>query len=244
MKPTAKVLWLPLLTGLLTLLPGSSRANETVANSGGVPSEVAVPAPVITSAAPVVATKLPYGVEDVLKLSQANVGEDIILKYVQNSGTIYNLRPNDIVYLRNKGVSERVVNALLDQRKRVELASQAAAPAVPQQSAPVNDPATQAPAATSGSTPQAYTDPNATYVEAPLTPPASSVYVIPYSGAYSYYGPYGYYPYYSGWYGPSVSFGFRFGGGPRFYGGHAFGGHGFGGHGFSGHSFGGHGGHR
>jgi hypothetical protein len=228
MKLAAKFFWMASLTGLLTLAPNPSFASDTVASSGGVPSEVAVPAPVISGAAPVVTPKLPYGVEDVLKLSKANIGEDIILNYVQNSGTIYNLRPEDIVYLRNQGVSDRVMNALLDQRKRVELASQAAAPVVPQQGAPaaVSDTANQAAVASSASV-----SPNATYAEAPLTPPASSVYVIPYSGAsYSYYGPYGYYPYYGGWYGPSISLGFRFGG-HRYYGGHGFGGHAHGGHG-------------
>src|SRR5438128_4692372 len=62
--------------------------------------------------------KLPYGVDDVLKLSRAKVNEDIIQSYIQNSGTIYNLGPNDIVYLRDQGVSDRVLNAMLDQRKK------------------------------------------------------------------------------------------------------------------------------
>ena len=41
-------------------------------------------------AAPV---KLPYGVEDVLKLSRAQVSEDVTLNFIRNSGTIYNLAP-------------------------------------------------------------------------------------------------------------------------------------------------------
>src|SRR5690348_12829529 len=63
--------------------------------------------------------KLPYGVAEVLKLSQAKVGDDIILSYIQNSGTVYNLGPSDIVYLKEQGVSERIVNQMLEQRKKL-----------------------------------------------------------------------------------------------------------------------------
>src|SRR5262249_12869800 len=135
--------------------------------------------------------------EDVLKLSRAQIGEEIILNYVQNSGTIYNLAPKDIVYLRDQGVSDKVVNAMLDQRRRVEGAAQFAAAQ-----------AQAAQAAAAAANPAPAVDPNAvaaqpdaaaagtTYAQAPLTPPASSVYVIPYNSAsYAYYGPYGYYPY-------------------------------------------------
>ena len=79
--------------------------------------------PAAADSAPV---KLPYGVEDVLKLSRAQVSEDVTLNFIHNSGTIYNLSPNDIVYLRNQGVSDRVINTMLDQRKNVpaEMAAQ------------------------------------------------------------------------------------------------------------------------
>ena len=56
--------------------------------------------------------KLPYGVDDVLKLSRAQISEDITLNYVRNSGTIYNLAPKDIVYLRNEGVSDKVISTM------------------------------------------------------------------------------------------------------------------------------------
>jgi len=209
-------------------------AAET--NAPVIETSVAQPAVVTTSASTVEATttvKLPYGVEDVLKLSRANISEDIVLNYIQNSGTIYNLAPQDIVYLRNQGVSDHVVNAMLNQRKQVEGAAQIAqqfsvpnAPAVPD--------ANMVPVAPT------YLDPTAAYAEPQPAPTASSVYVIPYPqasaayyGYYGYYGPYGCYrPYYYGGYcGPSVSLGFGFGG------------RGFYGHGFS-HGHGGRGWHR
>ena len=44
--------------------------------------------------------KLPYGVDDIVKLSRSQVNEEIIIKYIQNSDTIYTLTPKEIVYLR------------------------------------------------------------------------------------------------------------------------------------------------
>jgi hypothetical protein len=159
-------------------------------------------------------------VEDVLKLTRAKIGDEIVVRYIQNSGTIYSLAPQDIVYLKNQGVSDRVMNTMLDQRGRVEAASQqaVAAAAAAAQSAPA-----VAPAPIADSAPSASSQPAATYVESA----PSTVYVIPYNpvtypyygyygGYYNYYGPYGYYgPYHRGWYRPSVSVGVHFGGGFR-----------------------------
>jgi hypothetical protein len=235
---------LALLTGAFTLVPlclclaaDTSAPTSEVTTTQAAPS----PAPVVTAEpAPV---KLPYGVEDVLKLTRAQIGEEIILNYVQGSGTIYNLTPKDIVYLRDQGVSQKVLNAMLDQRRRaVEMAAQNAAPVTTVQNAPTVANAPMVPDANAAPVASAYTDPNAAYATAPLTPPASSVYVVPYAPSYPYYGSYGSYGYsypyyYGGWYGPSVSFAFGFGGHGHFYGGHGF--HG-GGHGSFAHG----GGHR
>jgi hypothetical protein len=251
MKTTAKSNCPAFLAVAFTFAPlclalAAEPSNDPVA--ADVSNSVSTPAPVITAAPAPSPQKLPYGVEDVLKLSRAQVGENVILNFVQSSGTIYNLEPKDIVYLRDQGVSDKVINAMLDQRKRVEVAAQTAGPApvVTQNPSPSQSPP---PDSAAGPTAQVSSDPNVV-AEAPLTPPASSVYVIPYSGAYSYYAPYGYYYPYYGWYGPSFSLGFRFGGhgywgGRGYYGGHGFGGHAYGGHVYGGHgSFGGHGGHR
>ena len=244
MKTTTKSAGLALMaTGLISLFTLSTLAQE--ANPPvNLSADVATPAPVISSTPPVVVTKLPYGVEDVIKLSHANVGEEIILNYVRGSGTIYNLGPKEIVYLRDQGVSEKVINAMLDQRKRAEAAMQAAAPSAPVQVQPnegapsMNTDVTGANANGTGA--PVYTDPNGTYAQAPLTPPASTSYVIPYTP--SYYAPYGY-PYYG--YGPSIVFGFGHGYyGHGYYGHGHYGGHGYGGHAYGGHSGGGHGGHR
>src|ERR1700747_3452336 len=93
--------------------------------------------------------KVPYGVAEVLKLSRAHVGEDIISSYIQNSGTVYNLGPSDIVYLKEQGVSEGIVNQKLDQRKKLTDANAQPTAAVAQ-SQPANTyAAAPAPAPTS-----------------------------------------------------------------------------------------------
>jgi len=169
----------------------------------------------VTTAAP---AKLPYGVADVVKLTQAQVSEDIILNYVQNSGTIYNLGPQDLVYLKNTGVSDKVVYAMLENRKRatdMAASAQAQAAAAAQQPAPDNGaaPMEQAPTET-GVAP----DYAAGGVPVDSQSGASSVYVIPYNSGGYYYG----YPY--AYYGPSF--------GVYFYGGHYHYGH----SGYHGHS--------
>ena len=142
--------------------PRGSQCHGT--NSGA--HHHATPAPAATDTAPV---KLPYGVEDVLKLTRAQVSEDVTLNFIHNSGTIYNLSPNDIVYLRNQGVSDRVINTMLDQRKNVPAetaaqSAQSAAPAAPQ--APVYPDANAAAAAqASAQYAPTYVQPAPTYVE-------------------------------------------------------------------------------
>lgn len=232
MKKTATQFRLPLLTAVLASAPlFITLAADTKAPTSDTapPAEQAAPAPVISSAPAPATAKLPYGVDDVLKLSRAQIGEEIILNYIHNSGTIYNLAPTDIVYLRDQGVSDRVVNAMLDQRQRAEFAVQSAPAQAALGASSVPNAPTVANAPTAPAAP--YADQGTTYVEAPLTPPASSVYVVPNSGAY--YNPY-YYPYYpywygpayyGGWYGPAIGFGFRFGGHGGFRGGF-HGGHG------------------
>ena len=175
-------------------------------------------APATTSTTTVTeALKLPYGVEDVLKLSRAQVSEDVITTYIQNSGTIYGLRPQDIVYLKQQGVSDRIINTMMEQRR---IANEVAAQAQQQQAA-----AQQAAAIADNNYPvaaPAYSEPEPA---APVVtqPAASTLYVIPYptpayprySGSYCY--PYTYsYPYsYYGYCRPVA--GFRFGVGRSFH---------------------------
>ena len=161
------------------------------ADTASAPAAASAETPAATDNGP---AKLPYGVADVVKLSRAQVSEDVILTYIQNSGTIYNLGPQDLVYLRDQGVSDRVINTMQDQRKKAtEVAAQTAPPAYPDTAA--------------GFAPPVYTQSAPVCVQPePVYVPASTLYVIPYpsyypSATYAYYSSYR--PYYGGYCGYS-----------------------------------------
>jgi len=130
------------------------------------------------SAAQTAPVQLSYGVSEIIQLSQANVSEDTIVNYIQNSGSSYGLDANQIVYLKQQGVSDNVINTMLSQPRPVVTAF------------PANDPA-----AGSASTATVVAPPAVTYVPAQT----STVYVIPDTQTYNYYG-YGYRPYSGGAY--------------------------------------------
>ena len=134
---------------------------------------------------PLALPRLPYGVDDVLKLSRAKLTEEVVISFIENSGNTYSLRPQDIVFLRDEGVSDRVITVMLSQSKRAPTTAPAPTYVQPQP--------TPAPAPVV----QEYAQPAPVY-----TQPASTLYVIPYSTpAYPYYSSYPYYggsyPYYS-----------------------------------------------
>jgi hypothetical protein len=128
------------------------------------------------------------GVADIVKMAQAKIGDSVILAYIENSGTVYNLDANQIVFLRDTGVSEPVLSAMLNQRTRyIELAATKASQSSPEPSA-------------YGTTP--YTQPQPAYVQPePAQAAASSVYVIPYQTGLPNYGYYNYFPIYPLFYG-------------------------------------------
>jgi ABC-type proline/glycine betaine transport system permease subunit len=174
----------------LAILTGNAVAQDSTM------SNVTQPAVASQSAPP----QLSYGVPQILQLAQAKVADDTIVAYIQNSGTIYALDASQIVYLKQQGVSDRVVTTMLNQRKNAMASTAQTAP-----------PQNYSSDASSAQTSTAVAQPTVTYVQ---TVPTSSVYVIPNTQAYNYnayyYQPY-YYPYYA-WSYPAVSLSFGFGG--------------------------------
>lgn len=63
-----------------------------------------------------VAQSLPQGVTDVVKLTQAKISETVILTKIKNDGISYSLNADQIIYLGNQGVSQNVINALLQTK--------------------------------------------------------------------------------------------------------------------------------
>jgi hypothetical protein len=66
-------------------------------------------------------------VAEVVKLAESGVGEDVTLAYVHNSQAPFNLGAEDILYLKDVGISSSVLTAMLT--RDTELRGQAPAPA-------------------------------------------------------------------------------------------------------------------
>lgn len=186
------------------ILQNSLLSVAAIATLVFTPAAVRAQEPTAVASTP---PQLSYGVPQVLQLAQAKVGDGVIVSYIQNSGTIYALRADEIVYLKQQGVSDAVLNAMLNQRVRLTGST---------------EPATAPAASVTTASDQSYatTVPPTAYVQ---TVPSSTVYVIPDTQTYRYnawyyggypYSYYDYYPYYgyNGYYGyPAVSFSFGFG---------------------------------
>lgn len=173
-----------------TLAQDSSAANPVQ------PAAVNAPVP-----------QLAYGVPQIMQLAQAKVSDDTIIAYIKNSGNSYGLNADQIIYLRQQGISSAVITTMLSQPRPGVAAATPTMPAPP----------SAASTAYSGPVSTATVVPTVTYVQ---TVPDTTYYYQPY-----------YYPDYA-WY-PPVSFSFGWGGG---YGGYrgGYGGGYRGGYGYSG----------
>ncbi len=80
------------------------------------------------------------GVDSIIALVQANMSEGLVLKTIQRQNKAYDLTPDDLLKLQKAGVSERIINAMLDP-------SSASAPATPPATAPAAQPPAAAPSA-------------------------------------------------------------------------------------------------
>ena len=56
----------------------------------------------------------PLSIEDVKALAKAGISEDVIINQIQNSRTIYHLSAADIIDLRDAGVTDKVVNYMIN----------------------------------------------------------------------------------------------------------------------------------
>ena len=61
--------------------------------------------------------QLPYGVSQIVQLEQAKVGDETIIAYIKNSGSSYRLDADQIIYLRQQGISDGVITTMLNQPK-------------------------------------------------------------------------------------------------------------------------------
>ncbi|MSU57290.1 MAG: hypothetical protein EXS35_03760 [Pedosphaera sp.] len=190
---------------------------QTSSDNSAAPATAGKAAAPANSAPTARSPALSTGLDDVVKLAKAGVDESVILAFVRNSGTAYTPTAQDVIQLREAGVSAQVTTTLMQHGAEVrQLAAesyqrtQPAAPAAP------------APAATS--------QPVIVYSAAPsYVAPVSTVTVIGYprNDYYSYPVSYSYGGYYNSGYSyprynysscyiaPRFSVGVNFGGGFR-----------------------------
>ena len=161
--------------------------SGTTALAQGSPAATTVP----PAAANMPVPQLSYGVPQILQLAQAQVGDATIIAYIRNAGNSYGLNADQIIYLRQQGVSDAVITAMLNQPRAGVAVATPTTPAPP----PVASPDYR------GQVSTATVAPTATYVQ---TVPDTTYYYQPY-----YSQPY-YNPAYA-WY-PPVSFSFGWGG--------------------------------
>ncbi|MCP5521065.1 MAG: hypothetical protein H7A46_05910 [Verrucomicrobiales bacterium] len=157
---------------------GVSAAPSTSVAAVVVPAESPPPVVVVPAAAnpvpvPAAATAAPQetapespalspGVAEVVQMARAQVGEQVLLDYVQDSPVAYDMTSAEIVYLKDVGISEPVIQAMMHRGQALR-AQAPAAPAV--ETVPVS------------SEPPAVAPAEAVTVMAPV--PASPVYETP-----------------------------------------------------------------
>src|SRR5207253_5694571 len=103
---------------------GSATAAATIApvtNPSAAPVE---PVPKIVAAPP----RLSPGVDEIVQLAQAGVGDEVLQAYIENSRVAYKLDVDEILYLHDLGLSVETIAAMV--RHKQSLQDQSAAPAV------------------------------------------------------------------------------------------------------------------
>ena len=111
------VLALPLLT---------AQAQTPEAPVAGAPAQAAAAAPV----------NLSPGAAEVVRLAGSGVSDDVVLAYIQNSQATFNLAADDVLYLKDIGLSPQVTSAMLNHDSMLRNQAQQYAPAATVQAAP------------------------------------------------------------------------------------------------------------
>lgn len=161
-------------------------AAADVAAAAGAPDKAAAPAPVDTNA-PAILERIPpatqpenvtasSGINEVAKLAQAGVSEQVMLAYVDKYDGRFNVNADQIVYLNDLGVPSTVITAMVkhDGKEPAPATAQAAPVAPPPQPVPT----ATAPAAANVPPPSSSTE--VSYFYDSLSPYGSWIYITGY----------------------------------------------------------------
>ena len=97
----------------LAVLGLSAAAVEQASNSASAPSPPTATNAPPTKVIPPAQVNLSPVAAEVLRMSQSGISDDVVTSYIQNSPDTYTLDADQIVYLRDVGVSSAVLNALV-----------------------------------------------------------------------------------------------------------------------------------
>jgi uncharacterized protein YcfJ len=64
----------------------------------------------------------PLTIDDVISMARARISDDLIISQIRNSRTVYHLRTADIVDLKRSGVSERVIDFMINTPAEIRAA--------------------------------------------------------------------------------------------------------------------------
>src|ERR1051326_1899912 len=113
-------LWLPQF---------NTNAQPPPAAASAAPAAGQTPAPPAVSPA----------VSEVLRLAQSGVSEDVVTAYINNSPAPFNLSSDQILYVRDLGLSSQVITAMLNRDASLRNQPQPSQPAPEPQPAPAPD---------------------------------------------------------------------------------------------------------
>lgn len=108
--------------------------------------------------------------QEVIKLSQQKMSDDVITSYIKNTGKTYKLGADDIIYLNSQGVSQAVIATLLQNSASTSPVSTTPPPITPLPAADATSSAPQPPPLDASSAP--VSPPVPTPVSAPVAAPA------------------------------------------------------------------------
>lgn len=129
--------WVLAVSGTVLLLGCLDRTNGTSATSAQAVAEpetttiattkVVQPEPdPLPTYAVIPPANLSPGIEEVVKLAQSGVSEDVLLAYVQKSSHAFNPSVDEIVYLKDIGVPDSVVTAMVRHAEASQIAQSSA----------------------------------------------------------------------------------------------------------------------
>jgi hypothetical protein len=120
---------------LVTALPQAAPSQTSAPPSAAAP-QTAAEAPVQGDGpgeeTPTRPVTLSERLQEVVKLAQSGVGDEVILAFIENSPAPFNPSPDEILYLTDLGISDVIVTALVNHHAtQAQVAQQVAPAAVP-----------------------------------------------------------------------------------------------------------------